>query len=155
MHRRVAMIKRPLSRALLAAVVGLLAACGTGASGSTEKRAPAPRTLVSLVKTGGFAGISERVVVRRSGRMLVTDGRLGGGQARASRLGPRRLRGVRRAIRRAALPRHRAYTEPPPVADAFHYRLATPGHVVAWDSPGGSPPARITRLAARLERLAF
>lgn len=148
------MIKRPMSRALLIAVVGLLAACGSGASGSTEKQPPTSRTLVSLVKTGGFAGISERVVVRRSGRVLVSNGRLRGGQARASRLGPRRLRRVRRAVRRAALPRHHAYTQPPPVADAFHYRLATPGHVVTWDNPGGTPPARITRLAARLERLA-
>jgi hypothetical protein len=148
------MIKRPMSRASLAAVVVVLAACGSGASGSTEKRpAPRPRTLVTLEKSGGIAGISQHVVVRRSGRVVTSSRQARGGRAEVSHVGPRRLRGLRRAVRRASLPHRRTYTGSSPVADAFHYRLATPGHVVTWDSPGATPPRRITRLAARLEAL--
>jgi hypothetical protein len=59
---------RTLSLALLA-LIPLLAACTSNSSKSTG----VPRTLVTLDRSGGFIGLSDRLVVRTDGSMTYDD----------------------------------------------------------------------------------
>jgi hypothetical protein len=60
---------RTAALALLALVVPLLAACANNQSKSTG----APRTLVTLNRSGGFIGLNDRLVVRTDGSMTYDD----------------------------------------------------------------------------------
>jgi hypothetical protein len=136
-----------LAPALLVTLAVVPAACG--ARDDAPARRAAHVLPLTFTRSGGFVGVDDVLRVSRDGRARVTHR---GGGARTFHLRGGRLRALRSAIRAARLPRHRSWPSPPGTADAFEYRVAIPGHVVAAGE-GGSAPLRVRHLLARLSGL--
>lgn len=108
-------------------------------------------TLVRWERTGGFAGLHQRMTVRTDGRARVVSGR--GGHLRRFRLTRAQRRGLRNALRTARLadcaplykPRH-------PVADGITEVVTAGGRSVEVRT-GADPPRRLRRLLERLAAL--
>jgi hypothetical protein len=132
-------------------LAALLGACGAGSSGATGTAATTRAPLVTFARGGGLAGVRDLLRVSGTGRVAVTR-RPASSPTRHARLGPRRLGALRRALRRARLPRRARYPGPPGSADDFHYLIVTPGHRVEADGLG-HPPPRVRHLIARLTAL--
>jgi hypothetical protein len=141
--------RRAIRRSAAILLVALLGACGASSGASETTRAARP--LVTFARTGGLAGVRDTLRVSVAGRVAVTR-RPASSPTRFTRLGPRRLGALRRALRRARLPRRARYPGPPGSADLFHYVIATPGHRVEAGGLGRAP-ARVRRLIARLTAL--
>jgi hypothetical protein len=103
--------------------------------------------IVDYVRTGGFIGVQDHLVVRADGHGAA---RSRGGRRRVFHLSHRRLVALRAALTRAHLPRHATYQRGG-AADVFLYAIRTPGHLVYADEIAA--PKRITALVAVLERL--
>jgi hypothetical protein len=117
------------------------------AIGAGPARAAAP--LLSAQRTGGIAGVQDRLVVRADGRATVThrDGERG-------RLAPGRTRAVRVALRRARLETlARAYRPKGVVNDGFVYVLRSAGHTVRVEEGAEGVPLRLRRLLSAVGAL--
>ena len=103
--------------------------------------------LVAYSRTGGFAGIRERVRVYRGGRAEIVRG---SGELREFRLSCRRVRAVRDALvaaRFASL--GTIYAPDTPVADGFLETVTYGGRSVRVLT-GAEPPRRLARVLALL-----
>ena len=130
--------------ALILATAALTAAgCGSGDGGTTisEPRVPGPTdTLVVYKRTGGIAGVQERLYVRPDGAARIE---VGGFKPKATRfrLDPAelsRLRDARDAVDFAKLkPR---YGDAYRVADGFETTVAADGRTVTVYTLGEPPP---------------
>jgi hypothetical protein len=136
---------------VLALTVGVLVACSDSGGGTTitEPRLPGPSdALVSYERTGGIAGIRERLDVRRDGVARVEAGYPGRPRSKVQRveLTPAeldRLRAAHDAVDWAGL--EAGYGDPNAVADGFNTKLASDGRTVAVYTEG-DPPAELERL---------
>ena len=107
--------------------------------------------LVSYERTGGFAGIRETLVVRRSGRATYAQARLSG--AVAFRVSCARLRALRSALVNAQFASlARVYAPDTEVSDGFVERVTYGGRTVRVLS-GAEPPPRLARVLAQLRGL--
>jgi hypothetical protein len=112
----------------------------------------AAKTLVRYEKSGGFAGIQVTLSVSDAGSATVTRGRLG--NDRRFKLTSTQLRGLRKALRDARFSTLRArYAPKVQIADGFTRSVRYAGRGVTV-SDGARPPARLSKLLERLEKLA-
>lgn len=96
-----------------------------------------PDTLVLFERTGGFAGVSDRMEVYRNGTVTLTQR---GGNDRFS-LEPALLDDLRSALTQSGFQRLRdRYQAQKPVPDAFLYRITCEGKTVSVEEPA-VPPA--------------
>jgi hypothetical protein len=126
--------------ALCVAVLGVVppaAAAGTTTSGSGD-------VLVGLVRSGGLAGLVDRVSVSGDGHVRV---RRDGARADVFTLGPRQLLRLRTTLRVADLP-GLASDYPAPGADMYQYAISSGGVTVTATEVAG--PVRLRRLITLL-----
>jgi hypothetical protein len=131
-----------IARALAVAVVASLAAASPAVA----------KTLVSYQESGGIAGISDSMTVSEGGSVVATSRRAA--DMRRFKLTAADLRALRRDLRGARFSTlHAAYDGPGQVADGIAQTVRYGGHRVTV-STGGHAPARLSRLLARLDRIA-
>ncbi|MEV7419053.1 protealysin inhibitor emfourin [Streptomyces sp. NPDC089919] len=107
---------------------------------------PDTRTLVTVTRTGGFAGVDEGVIVHEDGSFTrLRRGR----ETDTDRMTPAALDGLRTALEQADFGRLPADSNPTrsTVADGFSYRITHGGHEVTTADP--VPPA-LSRVIASL-----
>jgi len=133
----------------------LIAAATIGAvlllTGSDTPPAPAAahsKTLVTFHRSGGFAGVDDRVTVKRDRRVTV---RSRGGAARHKRLSKAAIRKLRGDLEAAGFDRPPPKGPPSGCADCFIYSITYDGHRVQLSEdrvPDRMRPAidRISRL---------
>jgi len=113
--------------------------------------APAASAAPQLVveRTGGIAGVNDRLVIARGGAGTVTHR-----TSPARRLKPRETRAVRAALRAADLPTlARAYRPRGVVNDGFVLVLRAGGHTVRVEQGAEDVPARLRALMAAAVKL--
>jgi hypothetical protein len=109
-------------------------------------------TLVRYEKSGGIAGIHLAMTVTRAGTAQVTVNH--GGTPARHRLTSRQVSALKRDLRDARFSTLKALYKPgTPVADGFTQTVRYAGRTVTVRD-GGRPPARLSRLLARLSRIA-
>ena len=107
------------------------------------------RTLVHYERSGGFAGFDDAVTVSTGGAVKVSR-RTG---TRRYALSHTRLASLRKAVRDARFGSLKArYAPPSMVADGIRETVRHDGRSVTVET-GGNPPARLSRLLDRLNRL--
>jgi hypothetical protein len=112
----------------------------------------AAKTLVRYEKSGGFAGIQVTLSVTAAGGATLARGRLG--KDRRFKLTSTQLRGLREALRDARFSTLRArYAPKVQIADGFTRSVRYAGRRVTVQD-GAKPPARLSKLFERLEKLA-
>jgi hypothetical protein len=127
-------------RALVVALA-LLAVFATEAQGAL-------RANVRWEKSGGFAGVVQKVTIRPNGTGVATNE----DRRRSFRLSS----AVRRTLERAVVAADLGHTRDPKPgngADQFQYSVSYGPHKVTWDDLGANPPVRVRRLAVLLEEL--
>ena len=121
----------------------LLAGCSGGHDGTTitEPRVPGPTdTLVVFERTGGIAGIHQRLDVRPDGAARIESG-VTKVEARRFRLTPEELDGLRAARDRVDFSGlEKQYGPEQPVADGFASTITTDGREVTVLTEGDPPP---------------
>jgi hypothetical protein len=106
------------------------------------------RANVRWDKSGGFAGVVQKLTVRPNGTGVATNE----DRRRSFRLSAT----VRRTLERAVLAADLAHTRDPKPgdgADHFQYSVSYGPHEVIWDDLGRKPPRRVQRLAVLLEEI--
>jgi hypothetical protein len=122
---------------------GLLAGCG---GETAEARLKAN---VRYEKSGGFAGLSQRLTVRPDGTGVARTLEA----RRAFKVTAATRRTIERAVRAARLARTR---DPRPTgqgADGFEFGVAYGPHKVDWSDFTADPPERVERLYTLLDEL--
>lgn len=105
--------------------------------------------LLTAQRTGGIAGVQDRLVVRASGAATVTHRDGGGG-----RLAPARTRELRVALRQARFSTlARVYKPRLVVNDGFVYELRSGGRTVRVEEGAEHVPARLQRLISAVSAL--
>lgn len=112
---------------LLALVGGSLGACGGSEPEKSSDESPGTGTLVVFRKSGGIAGVDERLTVKRSGSATTT---IRGGSRRTFTVSEETLRGLEDALEQADFASLRRSYPDPGVADAFEYRITYEGRTV-------------------------
>jgi hypothetical protein len=111
--------------------------------------ASAAGPLLTAQRTGGIAGVQDRLVVRADGRATVTH-RDGG----AGHLAPARTRDLRMALRQARFSTlARVYKPRLVVNDGFVYELRSGGHTVRVEEGAEHVPVRLQRLISTVSAL--
>jgi len=130
---------------LIGATALLLAAgCGGGEESTT---APGNGALVTYSKSGGIAGVDERLVIAADGSATVTSGR--GGSQRSFALGTEELSELEAELEAADFAA--VDDRPTGCADCFHYEISYGGDTVGYDEvtqPPQSVAAVVSHLAA-------
>jgi hypothetical protein len=129
-----------------AALAVALQACGTESAPAAPPSGFAP---VTFHRTGGFAGVDDRVKVYRDRRVTV---RHRTGETQHRRLSVAAMKGLRRDLAAAHLERPLEQPGPSGCADCFIYDVASGGHSVHVSED--NVPERVRPLLARLSRLA-
>jgi hypothetical protein len=106
------------------------------------------RANVRWDKSGGFAGVVQKVTVRPDGTGVATNE----DRRRSFRLSSATRRTLERAVVAADLA-HTRDPKPGNGADQFQYDVSYGPHKVTWDDLGANPPVRVRRLAVLLEEL--
>jgi hypothetical protein len=132
----------------LTATMWIVVAGGPADAGTAVAHAAAAAPLVSYERTGGLAGVDDVVDVSGSGAVIV---RHRDGDVHRTRLGVRRLRALRRAIRAAHFERP-VRTHPTNCDDCFSYRLRHGGHTLSFSQLAA--PARVDGVLRILAPLA-
>jgi hypothetical protein len=134
--------------AVLAAVPLLLAACGSGSGAGSGGTTPAdpPSPAVTVVRTGGFAGVNETLTVAPDGSWLYTDHRRN--LTQAGTLTPAQRAQLRAAATDPALAA--AFREPAGggCADGFQYAVTVGDLSGSFDDCGGTDHAAIRAVIA-------
>jgi hypothetical protein len=135
-------------RRLVLTTLASIALLGCGDSGDEETgtgetRVPGPTdTLVVYSRSGGVAGVRERLAVRPDGAARVESG----GRARRVDLGPAELDGLRVARDRVDFAKlDTRYGKEPPPPDTFAETVTADGRTVSLIE-GGQPPPELQRL---------
>jgi hypothetical protein len=125
------------------ASMALIGCGGSGDDGTGETRVPGPTdTLVVYARSGGIAGVRERLAVRPDGAARVERG----GRARRVQLTAAELQRVRDAANAVDPDRLESrYGPEPPPADGFVMAVTAGGRTSQVVS-GGTPPAELSRL---------
>jgi len=126
---------------VLVVALALLAGFATEAQGVL-------RANVRWEKSGGFAGVVQKVTVRPDGTGVATNE----DRRRSFRLSSAGRRALERAVVAADLA-HTRDPKPGNGADHFQYGVSYGPHKVIWDDLGANPPVRVQRLAEILEEL--
>jgi hypothetical protein len=106
------------------------------------------RANVRWEKSGGFAGVVQKVTIRPDGTGVATNA----DRRRSFRLTSTTRRTIERAVVAADLA-HTRDPKPGDGADHFQYSVAYGRHKVTWDDLGANPPVRVRRLAVLLEEI--
>jgi hypothetical protein len=130
----------------LTATMWIVAERAARAHTAPANAAAAP--LVSYERTGGLAGVDDRVEVSAGGGVIV---RHRDGATNRTRLSVRRLRALRRAVTAARFERPVA-TRPTNCDDCFHFRLHHGGHTLSFSQL--AVPARVNGVLRILTPLA-
>jgi hypothetical protein len=142
---------RPATRSvvlLVALMATMLIAVGAGSGDAGTVSAHADATpLVSYERTGGIAGVDDRVEVSGGGAVTV---RHRDGARHRTRLSVRRMRVLRRALTAAHFERP-VTTGPTGCADCFFFRLRHGGHTLSFSQV--AEPARVNGVLRILTRL--
>lgn len=116
-----------------AAALLLAAGCGDGQDTTTD---PGNDPLVTYSRSGGIAGIEERLLVDRGGRATVS---IGGGSPTSFTLSDSELGRLEAALQAADLA---AVTDRETgCADCFRYEVTYDGTTVAYDEVAEPPPS--------------
>ncbi|GAA3238314.1 hypothetical protein Slala03_06190 [Streptomyces lavendulae subsp. lavendulae] len=130
----------PSGGATAGATAGTPGASGLPAPSASPSRDPAAERLVTVTRTGGFAGRTVVLTVRGDGSWTRTSGTA---QPGAGQLPPAGLEALRSALRAADLPRLPADARAdPPVYDGFAYEFAYDGSTVSSDEGSLTPGLR-------------
>src|SRR3954470_19966654 len=130
-------VRRPLIVAALA-----LAAAAPQAGASTLSGP------VRYAKAGGFAGILQRMTIRRDGTGVTSNH----SDKRKFRLPENRLRSLKKLVKAADIA-HTKSPKPGQGADAIGYSVAYRGHTVTWSDLSANPPRRILKLYELLDQI--
>jgi hypothetical protein len=118
------MLRRTLPGVMTAVILTLLAGCGDRAGvgmDSASASPPAGDPAVSLVRTGGFAGVHDQAVIAPDGAWTATDR---AGTQRSGRLTDAQRDALRRLAADPRLAREAARTQGPTrCADVYEYDL--------------------------------
>ena len=106
------------------------------------------RANVRWDKSGGFAGVVQKVTIRPDGTGVATNE----DRRRSFRLSAATRRALERAVVAADLA-HTRNPKPGDGADHFQYSVSYGPHKVTWDDLGANPPVRVRRLAVILEEI--
>jgi hypothetical protein len=143
---------------LATALAGLCGACGTAAAVALPpdvEPAPAARFAIAYERSGGFAPMPRKLVIRPGRIGTVTEVRPGPNEidSAASRfkLKPKTIEGLRRALARADFARIRSPGPDSGCSDCFLYEIRYRGHEVSFDQV--SEPARLRPVLDRLEAI--
>ncbi len=137
--------------ALTLATAVLLSGCGSGGDDTSTTAPPEPRvpgptdTVVVYERSGGIAGIRERLAVRPDGAARLETG---GAKLEVKRfdLDPAELDGLRAAVDGVEFAQlEPRYGEEPPPPDTFATTVAAEGRTVTVLHEG-DPPAELRRL---------
>jgi hypothetical protein len=131
----------------IAAVVAVAVTVVVSTSGTTPSPAAVNGTLVTFARTGGFAGVNDRVTVKRDRRVTV---RSRGDAAKHTRLSRAAMQKLRRELDDAQID-HPPADSPPSCADCFVYTITYKGHRVQLTEDG--IPERMQPAIQRLSRL--
>lgn len=122
------------------ATAGTPGSSGRPAPSASPSPDPVAQRLVTVTRTGGFAGRTVVLTVRGDGSWTRTSGTA---QPGAGRLPPSGLEALRTALRAADLPRLPADARAdPPVYDGFAYEFAYDGSTVRSDEGSLTPGLR-------------
>ncbi|MFE3764529.1 hypothetical protein ACFXPI_22555 [Streptomyces sp. NPDC059104] len=136
----------PSAGATSGATAGTPASPGRPAPSASPSPDPAAERLVTVTRTGGFAGRTVVLTVRGDGSWTRTAGTA---RPEAGQLPPSALEALRTALRAADLPRLPAdATTDPPVYDGFAYTFVYEGSTVSSDQ--GSLTPGLERVVAAL-----
>jgi hypothetical protein len=143
---------RPATRSVFFLVAPMAAmaigvGCGSADAGTVPAHADAA-PLVSYERTGGIAGVDDRVEVSGGGAVTV---RHRDGAKHRTRLSARRLRALRRALTAAHFERPVA-AGPTGCSDCFFFRLRHGGHTLSFSQLAA--PARVNGVLDILTALA-
>lgn len=94
---------------------------------------------VTVQRSGGLAGVEQKIVVESDGRWRYDEGR-GAGTAQTGRLGAAQLKRLHLLL---GDPSFGSAFYPGSCADGFHYSLLTGQRRVEWDDCGRSSPAEV------------
>ena len=130
---------RPAAAALAGVLVALLAGlltagCGGSSSGPTDEDPPAAgdgAPLVSLVRTGGIAGLRDEVQVSPSGQVTVTGDR--SPTSTTATMAPADLARLRTALARSGFATLESDYLDRSAADAYQYAVTYQGRTVTAD----------------------
>ncbi len=130
----------------------LLAGCGSASqSASTATSTPSGRqALVTYSKSGGIAGIIERLKVEPSGHATVSEGLPADAKTKTFSLSPEELSKLRQTLDAAKLASH-ASASPQGCADCFVYRIAYRGTTFEGDQ--ATLPAAVRPAVEALDAL--
>lgn len=127
----------PAGGATAGATAGTPASPGRPAPSASPSRDPAAERLVTVTRTGGFAGRTVVLTVRGDGSWTRTAGTA---RPEAGQLPPSGLEALRTALRAADLPHLPAEaTADPPVYDGFEYQFVYEGSTVSSDQGSLTP----------------
>jgi hypothetical protein len=132
--------------ALMATLV-IAVGCGSAETRTVPAHADAAR-LVSYERTGGIAGVDDRVVVDAGGAVTV---RHRDGVRHRTRLSARDMRALRRALVAAHFKRP-VTAVPSGCADCFFFRLSHGGHTLSFSQLAA--PARVNAVLRILTQVA-
>ncbi|WP_371676689.1 hypothetical protein [Streptomyces sp. NBC_01276] len=127
----------PPGGATAGATAGVPASPGRPAPSASPSRDPAAERLVTVTRSGGFAGRTVVLTVRGDGSWTRTAGTA---RPEAGQLPPSGLEALRTALRAADLPHLPPDAKAdPPVYDGFEYRFVFEGATVSADQGSLTP----------------
>lgn len=134
------------------AVLALCAAlAGCGNATADPEHGPAPRPAspspIDYAKTGGIAGVSERLHIGRTGRAMVSEQTGVDSAASRFQVGAKRLSSLRAALAKSGFAGIGA-PQPTGCADCFIYTVAWRGHSVTRDE--SDVPSRLAPVLRQL-----
>ncbi|MEU8772869.1 hypothetical protein [Streptomyces sp. NPDC048606] len=110
----------------------------TGSPAPTASPDPRAEHLVTVIRSGGFAGRSTGLLVRGDGSWSLVDDKAA--VLRTGRLAPAALEELRRALGAADFARlPREAKADPPIHDGFRYAFTYGGHTVSGDEEALAP----------------
>jgi hypothetical protein len=128
-------------RVLLLAVV--LSGCGADASAKTLTGP------VTYGKSGGIAGLTQKLTVHSDGRATAASYR----KKASFRLTGQELRALTAAVKKARLSSTKSPKDDVRGADGFQYGVSYRGDKVTWSDFSDEPPARVLTLYRLLDEL--
>jgi hypothetical protein len=125
----------------------ILAAVFAGCGGEADaKTLSGP---VTYGKSGGIAGITQKLTVQKDGRAVASSDQ----SKRSFRLTKAQLRSLTKAVTNAKLSKTKSEKDTVDGADGFGYGVSYRGHKVTWSDFSDEPPERVMRLYRMLDEL--
>ncbi|MGW5668370.1 hypothetical protein [Micromonospora sp. NPDC003776] len=131
---------------LTATVAPTPTAASPSASPTATRSGKAVAARVTVQRSGGVAGVTQKIVVETDGRWRYDEGR-DAGTAQTGRLGAAQVKRLHLLL---GDPSFGSAFYPGSCADGFHYSLLTGQRRVEWDDCGRSSPAEVAEAIVAL-----